>query len=44
LLLDKKVTDPIELITSGRTALLGRPVKSVGKYAVLITEVYKDDD
>jgi flagellar motor switch protein FliM len=44
LLLDKKVTDPIELITSGRTALLGRPVKSVGKYAVLITEVLKGCD
>ena len=44
LLLDKKVTDPIELITSGRTALLGQPVKSVGKFAVLITEVYKEND
>ena len=39
LLLDKKVNEPIELITSGRTALLGRPAKSAGKYAVVITEL-----
>lgn len=42
LLLDKKVSEPIELITSGRTALLGRPAKLAGKYAVLITEVFND--
>ncbi|MHC4534067.1 MAG: FliM/FliN family flagellar motor switch protein [Planctomycetota bacterium] len=42
LLLDKKVNEPIELITSGRTALLGRPAKLAGKYAVVITELFKD--
>jgi len=42
LLLDKKVNDPIELITSGRTALLGRPAKSAGKHAVVITELFCD--
>jgi len=42
LLLDKKVNEPIELITSGRTALLGRPAKSAGKHAVLITELSCD--
>ncbi len=38
LLLDKKVNEPIELITSGKTALLGRPAKLAGKFAVVITE------
>ena len=42
LLLDKKVNEPIELITSGRTALLGRPAKSAGKHAVVITELFCD--
>ena len=42
-LLDKKVNEPIELITSGRTALLGRPAKSAGKYAVVITELSYGD-
>jgi len=42
LLLDKKVNEPIELITSGRTALRGRPAKSAGKHAVLITELSCD--
>ncbi len=42
LLLDKKVNEPIELITSGRTALLGRPAKSAGKHAVVITERFCD--
>jgi flagellar motor switch protein FliM len=42
LLLDKKVNEPIELITSGRTALLGRPAKSAGKHAVVITELFSD--
>jgi len=42
LLLDKKVNEPIELITSGRTALLGRPARSAGKYAVVITELFND--
>ncbi len=39
LLLDKKVNEPIELITSGRTALLGRPAKLAGKHALVITEL-----
>ena len=42
LLLDKKVNEPIELITSGRTALLGRPARLAGKYAVVITELFND--
>jgi len=42
LLLDKKVNEPIELITSGRTALLGRPAKLAGKHAVVITELFHD--
>ena len=42
LLLDKKVSEPIELITSGRTALLGRPAKLAGKHAVVITELFSD--
>ena len=44
LLLDKKVSEPIELMTRGRTALLGRPAKSAGKYAVVITEIYNDKE
>jgi flagellar motor switch protein FliM len=42
LLLDKKVNEPIELITSGRTALLGRPARLAGKYAVVIEELFSD--
>ncbi len=42
LLLDKKVNEPIELITSGRTALLGRPAKLAGKHALVITELLAD--
>ncbi len=44
LLLDKKVNEPVELITSGQTALLGRPAKSAGKYAVVITELFNDTE
>jgi len=44
LLLDKKVSEPIELITSGRTALLGRPAKLAGKHAVVITELSYDKE
>jgi flagellar motor switch protein FliM len=44
LLLDKKVNEPIELITSGRTALLGRPAKLAGKHAVVITQVLNDTE
>ncbi len=39
LLLDKKVNEPIEIVTGGRTILLGRPAKLAGKYAVVITEL-----
>jgi len=42
LLLDKKVNKPIELITSGRTAFLGRPAKLAGKHAAVITELFHD--
>ena len=42
LLLDKKVNESIEIIISGRTALLGKPAKSAGKYAVVITELCSD--
>ena len=42
LLLDKKVNEPIELITSGKTALLGRPARLAGKNAVVITELFSD--
>jgi flagellar motor switch protein FliM len=42
LLLDKKVNEPLEVVISGRTALLGRPAKSAGKYAVVITELCSD--
>jgi flagellar motor switch protein FliM len=44
LLLDKKVDEPIELITSGRTALLGRPAKLAGKQAMVITELLADTE
>ncbi|MHC4806638.1 MAG: FliM/FliN family flagellar motor switch protein, partial [Planctomycetota bacterium] len=37
LLLDKRIDEPVELIVSGRPVLRGRPAKSVGKYAVVIT-------
>ena len=39
LLLDKKVNESIELVVSGQTAFRGRPAKSAGKHAVLITEL-----
>jgi flagellar motor switch protein FliM len=42
LLFDRKVNESIELIISGRTAFRGRPAKSVGKHAVLITELSCD--
>lgn len=42
LLLDRKVNEPIELITSGRTAFLGRPAKLAGKHALVITEMPAD--
>ncbi|MBA7600641.1 hypothetical protein ES703_07699 [subsurface metagenome] len=37
LLLDKKIDEPVELTVNGRMALRGWPVKSAGKYAVVIT-------
>jgi flagellar motor switch protein FliM len=42
LLLDRKVNESIELIISGRTAFRGRPAKSAGKHAVVITELFCD--
>ncbi len=42
LLLDKKVKEPVEIIISGRTALLGKPAKLAGKHAVVITELSSD--
>jgi flagellar motor switch protein FliM len=42
LLLDKKVDEPIELIIDSRTVFRGRPAKSQGCYAALITELCRD--
>jgi flagellar motor switch protein FliM len=42
LLLDKKVNEPVELVINGRTSLLGRPAKSAGKFAVVVTELCND--
>jgi flagellar motor switch protein FliM len=39
LLLDKKVDEPVELIVEGKRFLHGRPAKSAGRYAVVITEL-----
>jgi len=39
LLLDKKVDEPVELIVADKTLFRGRPAKSAGKYAVIITEL-----
>ncbi len=44
LLLGKKVNESIELIVSGRTAFRGRPAKSAGKHAVVITELSCDTE
>ncbi len=44
LLLDKKVNESIELVVSGQTAFRGRPAKSEGKHAVLITELPCDTE
>ncbi|MHC4541393.1 MAG: FliM/FliN family flagellar motor switch protein, partial [Planctomycetota bacterium] len=38
LLLDKKVDEPAELVIDGRTVCCGWPTKSMGKYAVTITQ------
>ena len=42
LLLEKKVSDPIEVIVEDRILFRGRPAKCAGKYAVVITEVAYD--
>ncbi|MHC4719223.1 MAG: FliM/FliN family flagellar motor switch protein [Planctomycetota bacterium] len=42
-LLDKKVDDSIEIIAEGRTLLKGRPAKSAGNYAIVITNVTQPD-
>lgn len=39
LLLDKKIDESIELIIQGQTVFRGRPAKSTGNYAVVITEI-----
>lgn len=39
LLLNKKVDEPMELIVEGRPVFRGRPAKSAGKFAVVITEL-----
>lgn len=39
LLLDKRVNEPTELIVEGKVILRGRPAKSEGKHAVVITEL-----
>jgi flagellar motor switch protein FliM len=38
LLLDKKADEPIELLVEGRPLFYCRPAKSIGRYAVVITE------
>lgn len=38
LLLDKRIDELVELIVEGRTIFRGRPAKSAGKYAVVVTE------
>ena len=42
LLLDKKIDEPIELIAENQIFFYGRPAKSAGKYAVIITEIAYD--
>lgn len=43
LLLDKTVDEPVELVLEGRSIFCGRPAKSSGKYAVLITSKSNED-
>jgi flagellar motor switch protein FliM len=38
LLLEKGIDEPVKLIVEGRSVLSGRPAKSAGKYAVVISE------
>ena len=42
--IDKRIEEPVELIVNGRTVLRGRPAKSAGKYAVVITELSCDTE
>ncbi len=42
LLLDRAANEPIELIVEGQTLFRGRPAKSMGQYAVVITELPDD--
>jgi flagellar motor switch protein FliM len=42
-LLDRKVDEAIEVLAGDKLALYGRPAKSGGKYAVVITEVYNEN-
>ena len=38
LILDKKIDGPVELLVGGRAVCYGRPAKSAGEYAMVITE------
>ena len=38
-LLDRKVDEPIEVLAGDKTVLCGRPAKSAGRYAVVVTQV-----
>jgi len=38
-LLDRKVDEPMEVIAGDKTVLCGRPAKSAGRYAVVVTQV-----
>jgi flagellar motor switch/type III secretory pathway protein FliN len=44
LLLDKRVTQPVELIADGRTVCYGWPAKFAGSYAVTITATALEDE
>ena len=43
LLLDKNVSEPIDLVTEDRILLRGQPAKSGGKNAILITEICSNE-
>jgi flagellar motor switch protein FliM len=42
LMLDKKITEPLELMIEGRIMFKGLPAKSAGKQAVVITELCRN--
>jgi flagellar motor switch protein FliM len=44
LMLDKKVTEPLELVVQGKAQYLAQPVKSQGKLAVMVTHTKKKDE